>query len=202
MKVQDLDIQTFDTIANTLADEPQFNVVGITISNPIKRLAERLKSAFARVLRLLGIFRLPDNLNDLSIGCLLEIVSSDLKPSEIVAKVVKDLNLPKVTKTEHIIYLYYFIKHEAKKITDILNTAQFQPSSNTNVAEWTRACEEYKISPVLSMIDRIAQRNNITWSSAEKIKWSEVYAQLMIDARSSRYEELVNNKYQQQLKHK
>lgn len=139
----------------------------------------------------LKLFR--KDITKLSIGAFLDTQGAgNLK--DMYSIVAHDLNvfwMPESAKCKLIQDALVFIEQMCKAFENIERMVII-PQSYAN--EWNTASSKVKVPVPISLIDRLAKRNNISWDEASKLPVTQVVLMLTIDRREEYFNYLVTQK--------
>lgn len=130
------------------------------------------------------------NTQNISIGAFLDAVSAS-KPSDVYSIVAHDLNVRFATQNDKCILAIEWI-NQIKLWSDMFENIEklvIIPMSYRN--EWNSASGKVKVPVEISLIDRLAKRNNISWDEASKLPVTQVILMLTIDKREEYFNYLV-----------
>lgn len=135
-------------------------------------------------------------LNDLSIGALLEITDKS-NLIDIFLIIVHDLKLDtwKMTDNDECTLILYWMDR-----LDIMMKA-FSATDNITIpsdfsSQWSQTDQTIPIPPTIALLDQIARRMGLTYEQASNLRWSEVMWMARIDKKEAYFNYLCSKKQQ------
>lgn len=133
------------------------------------------------------------SLEKLSIGAFLDAVSAS-KPSDVYSIVAHDLNVRFATQNDKCILVREWMDQMNiwSKMFENIERLVIIPQSYGN--EWNTASSKVNVPVEISLIDRLAKRNNLSWDDASTISVPQVILMMTIDRREEYFNYLVTQK--------